>query len=146
MRFVVVTAKFLFVFALFSLASARGQTAALLLFGGDDHKTFLGCLNCSQFDSGSICNEFGTQGSDFSSESIWNDFGEFGSNFSTKSPWNEFSTSGPVIVDKDGNFYGRMTANQFVSDRTQIKAINQLTDLVAGGLKLDAARKLFCRE
>jgi hypothetical protein len=26
-------------------------------------KAFLGCLNCSQFDSGSVCNQFGESGS-----------------------------------------------------------------------------------
>jgi hypothetical protein len=119
----------------------------LLLFGDANHKTFLGCLNCSQFDRGSVCNEFGQNGSEFSSQSIWNEFSNFGSEFSSFSPWNEFSTPGPVIADKDGNFYGRLTANQFASDRTRIKQLNQLTDLVADGhLKLEAARKLFCGE
>ena len=53
-------------------SGAFAQTPALLLFGDADHKTFLGCLNCSQFDSGSVCNQFGQNGSEFSSYSIWN--------------------------------------------------------------------------
>jgi hypothetical protein len=48
-------------------SSATAQTPALLLFGDPDHKTFLGCLNCSKFDSGSVCNQFGDNGSQFSS-------------------------------------------------------------------------------
>jgi hypothetical protein len=123
---------------------ALAQTPALLLFGDANHKTFLGCLNCSQFDSGSVCNQFGQNGSEFSSYSIWNQFNNFGSQFSSYSPWNQFSNSGPIIVDKDGNFYGRLTANKFVSDRTQIQQFNKLADLVSDGLELEAARKLFC--
>jgi hypothetical protein len=127
------------------LIPAHGQTA-LLLFGRSDHKTFLGCLNCSKFDSGSVCNQFGSVGSQFNSDSIWNQFGNFGSKYSSDSPWNEYSSSGPVVVDKDGNFYGRFTANKYISDRTRIQSLNQLTDLVAGGLELEAARKFFCGE
>jgi hypothetical protein len=127
-----------------TFSASYGQTPGLLLFGGDDHKTFLGCLNCSQFDSGSICNQFGQVGSQFNSESIWNEFGHYGSKFSSDSPWNEFSTSGPVIVDSSGNFYGRFTANKFASDRTRIEAFDQLADLVVGGMDLNKARDAFC--
>lgn len=116
----------------------------LLLFGGNDHKTFLGCLNCSSFSSDSVCNEFGRAGSQFNSESIWNQFGHYGSQFSSESPWNRFSSSGPVIVDRSGNFYGRFTANQFASDRTRVPAFNKLANLVADGMDLSKARDLFC--
>jgi hypothetical protein len=37
--------------------SSSAQTPALLLFGGTNHKTFLGCLNCSKYDSASVCNK-----------------------------------------------------------------------------------------
>lgn len=133
-------------FVALTTSGALAQTPALLLFGDADHKTFLGCLNCSQFDSGSVCNQFGQNGSEFSSYSIWNQFNSFGSEFSSYSPWNQFSSSGPVIVDKDGKFYGRLTANKFAGDRTRIQQLNQLTDVVAGGLELETARKLFCGE
>ena len=121
-----------------------GQNAQLLLFGDSNHKTFLGCLNCSQFDSGSICNESGQYGSQFNTDSIWNQFGHFGSEFSSDSPWNQFSSSGPVIVDRSGQFYGRFTANKFVSDRTRIAVLNELAELVADGTDLDKARDLYC--
>lgn len=140
-----ISSVFLCLLAL-ATSGALAQTPALLLFGDADHKTFLGCLNCSQFDSGSVCNQFGQNGSEFSSYSIWNQFNSFGSQFSSYSPWNQFSSSGPIIVDKDGNFYGRFTANKFSSNRTQIQQFNELADLVAGGLELEAARKLFCGE
>lgn len=92
---------------------------AYLLFGGDNHDKFLGCLNCNQFDPNSIWNEFGTYGSEFSSDSIWDEFGTYGSEFSSYSPWDEFSNSGPVIVDSQGNYYGKFTINEF-DDQTRL--------------------------
>jgi hypothetical protein len=127
----------------FSLPAAFGQTPQLLLFD-DDHKTFLGCLNCPQFDKGSICDQYGEYGSQFDGGSIWNPMGNFGSAFSDASPWNQFSTSGPVIVDKSGKSYGRFTANRSAPDRTQIDVLNRLTDSVSRGTDLDAARDSFC--
>jgi hypothetical protein len=127
-----------------SAPSAFGQTPQLLLFGGEDQKTFLGCLNCSPSDSRSICDQFGEYGSESNGESIWSQFGNFGSNFSNDSPWNQFSTSGPMVMDKSGQSYGRFTSNRSASDRTQIGALNRLTDLIARGTDLDKARDLFC--
>jgi hypothetical protein len=123
-----------------------GQTPALLLFGGSDHKTFLGCLNCSKYDSGSVCNKYGANGSKYNTDSIWNPYGNFGSKYSSDSSWNLYSSSGPVIVDNSGQFYGRLSANKYLSDRTQIKALNQLVDIVTSGADLEAARNLFCDE
>ena len=31
----------------------------LLLFGGHNHKVFLGCLTCNQYDAGSVFNRVG---------------------------------------------------------------------------------------
>jgi hypothetical protein len=129
-----------------SITICHGQTPALLLFGDSDHKTFLGCLNCSKYESGSVCNKYGEVGSKYSSDSIWNPYGTFGSTYSADSPWNKYSSSGPVIVDNTGRFYGRFSANKYVSDRTQIRLLNQLTDIVASGAGLDAARDLFCEQ
>jgi hypothetical protein len=120
------------------------QAPALLLFGDSDHKTFVGCLNCSRYDGESVCNEYGTIGSRYNASSIWNAYAKFGSKYSSDSPWNQYSSSGPVIVDIDGQFYGRFTANKYVADRTRIQALNQLADLVADGADLDDARKRFC--
>jgi hypothetical protein len=136
----------LLAFALWGLgtSAAFGQMPQLLLFGGEDNNIFLGCLNCSQSDRRSICDQFGEYGSQFNGESIWNPFGNFGSPFSSDSPWNQSSTSGPMIVDKSGKSYGRFTSNRSASDRTQIDALNHLVDLVARGTDLDKARDLFC--
>ena len=93
----------------------------LQIFGGSGHDEFLGCLTCSEFSSDSICNEFGSYGNEFSSSGMFNEFAGFGNEFSAKSPWNEFSTSNeiPVLVDKDGKFYGYFTINEYRSDAVE---------------------------
>lgn len=96
-----------------------GGTQKLMLFGGRDHKTYLGCLNCSKFDRDSIFNEFGPHGSAFETDSIFNRFGDFGSSFSDYSPCNRFASDPPVIVDPQGNFYGRLTINALQPERTR---------------------------
>jgi hypothetical protein len=122
---------FLFVaFVLFGSGSASAQNnVAFLLFGGEGHKTFLGCLNCSQYDSGSVCNRYGQHGSKYNSDSIWNKYGNYGSKFSVQSPWNRYASEPPAIVDRQGNFYGYLTANSYNAKRTKIKLYVQLTDL-----------------
>ena len=56
-------------------ARASAQFSPLLLFGGTNHRTFLGCLNCSKHDSVSVCNKYGNFGSKYNSdsnlESLW---------------------------------------------------------------------------
>ena len=91
------------------ITATYGQTPALLLFGDENHKTFLGCLNCTKYDAGAVCNKYGDHGSKYNSDSIWNPYGDFGSKYSDDSPWNRYSSSGPIIVDNDGHFYGRFT-------------------------------------
>jgi hypothetical protein len=120
----------LFLLGSWSAACAQG-TIALLLFGGDGHKTFLGCLNCGQYDAGSICNKYGQQGSKYNSDSdsIWNKYGNYGSMYSNQSPWNQYASDPPAIVDKEGNFYGYLTANKYNVKRTRIKLYVQLSDL-----------------
>jgi len=111
------------------VVQAQQQNVALLLFGGDGHKTFLGCLNCGKHDSESICNKYGENGSKYASDSIWNKYGDFGSKYSGQSPWNRYASAPPAIVDKEGNFYGYLTANQYNAKRTKIAVLVALTDL-----------------
>lgn len=125
---------------------AKAQNIALLLYGGAGHKDFLGCLNCNQFDSTSVCNEFGPYGSEFSTSSIWNEFSSFGSEFSSYSPWNEFSSTAPAIVDKNGNFYGYFSANEFHQRRTRITGLLQLFELAKKAKNRKAVRDLFCND
>jgi len=130
-----------------TVPSLLAQSPALLLFGGHGHDVFLGCLNCSPFDRGSVCNEFGNHGSPFARESIWNEFGSYGSAFSSTSPWNEFASDPPVIVDREGNFYGYFTANQMHPRRTRNEFFLLFLDNADAVTEdLDHARELFCRE
>lgn len=124
--------------------SAAGQSVALLLFGGRDHKTFLGCLNCGSYDANSVCNAYGRFGSRYQSDSIWNPYGTYGSRYNSSSPWNKYSTEAPAIVDKDGNFYGYLSANTYLPKRTTIKALVALSDAVEGLDDLDKLADAFC--
>jgi hypothetical protein len=59
---------------------------ALLLFGGQDHEDFLGCLNCVDSSPASVYNDLGKYGSSLNSNSIWNSLGKYGSSLSQYSP------------------------------------------------------------
>ncbi len=113
---------------LFLFVNANAQADGLLLFGGSGHDVFLGCLNCSRYDSGSVCNKYGDQGSKYSDKSIWNKYGNYGSRYSDSSPWNKYASNPPAIVDREGNFYGYFTANKYKDKRTKIKVLIVLTD------------------
>jgi hypothetical protein len=94
-------------------AGAAPQSAKLMIFGGEDHKTYLGCLNCNEYASDSITNAYGHYGSPYSAESIWNHYSQFGSPYSNYSACNPYASDPPVIVDQNGTYYGRMTVNQY---------------------------------
>lgn len=124
-------------------AEAQVKTA-LLLFGGDDHKTFLGCLNCVDTSEFSVCNEYGHFGSEYSSDSIWNEYGHFGSEYSSQSPWDGYSSDAPIIVDKDGNSFGYFTVNEFHHDRTRINWLVAVLDYFEKTKDLGKTREIMC--
>ena len=93
-------------------ASAQ-SSAKLMIFGGMDHKTYLGCLNCNEYAPDSVFNSYGTNGSQYSSSSIWNPYSEFGSAYSNYGVCNSYASDPPVIVDQNGSFYGRLTLNRY---------------------------------
>ena len=131
--------------AFFVVLSSTANAQELLLFGGTGHDVFLGCFNCNEYSSESICNEFGA-GSAFKSDSIFNEFGQFGSEFSSSSPWNEFSSSNdvPVLVDRQGGFYGYFTINEFRSDAVDFTSnLAEMHDIADGDLEV--VQKLLCR-
>ena len=64
-------------------ASASSAPTGLLLFGGQDHKTFLGCLNCNEMSQSSVFNQF-TYGSPYG-QTIFNHYAQFGSEFRSRS-------------------------------------------------------------
>lgn len=98
--------------ALLLTGPALAQAEEILVFGGDDHKTFLGCLNCSQYDPDSINNPYGLHGSPSSAESIFNSHGKYGSRQSNTSVCNRNAGQPPVLVTRDGSYYGRLTLNR----------------------------------
>jgi hypothetical protein len=135
--------KFIVCLSLVVCAQANADVA-LLLFGGDNHKTFLGCLNCNPYQSESICNAYGSFGSIYSSDSIWNAYGTFGSKYSSQSPWNQYASDPPVIVDSSGNSYGYLTANRYFHDRTGIKGFIALTDAAGDINDLHELADAYC--
>ena len=103
--------------AIFTLFSLNSFSQTLHLYGGSNSDVYLGCLNCNNYDANSIWNEYGTYGSEYNSNSIWNEYGTYGSEYNSYSPWNEYSSTPPVVVDVDGNFYGYFTLNEYKGDR-----------------------------
>ncbi|CAJ0773266.1 hypothetical protein R8510_03457 [Ralstonia chuxiongensis] len=92
-----------------ALASAAGP---LYIFGGAGHKEFLGCLNCGEMHPKSVWNEMSTFG--FRNDSgVWGSFGQYASAYTSYSMCNEFSTDAPIIVDEQGNAYGRLSLNEY---------------------------------
>jgi hypothetical protein len=83
----------------------------LMIFGGKNNTVFLGCATCSELDSSSISNQFGSFGSSFSSTSIFNNSSEYGSRYGTYSVCNLNAPYPPVIVDNEGQFYAHLSLN-----------------------------------
>jgi len=125
-------------------STARAQSKALLLFGGHDHKTFLGCLNCSDISATSVCNDIGQFGSDIQLNSIWNSIGRFGSDISLTSPWNSLTQDAPIIVDPDGNSYGYFSVNTLHHDRTRIPWLVEVLDYYEETNDLEKTREKMC--
>jgi len=83
----------------------------LIIYGGEGNRTYLGCLNCSEFSVDSVKNESGIHGSTQASESIFNFHGPYGSPYAAYSPCNKSSVNPPIIIDQSGKYYGRLTLN-----------------------------------
>lgn len=96
---------------------------SLHIYGGKDHDVYLGCLNCSKYDQNSIWNQYGTYGSKYNASSIWNKYGDYGGKYSDTSPFNPYASTPPVIVDKDGGFYGYFTVNTYKDKRADFKLV-----------------------
>jgi hypothetical protein len=105
-----------FAAAMQGAAAAAGNTTSvskLMIFGGENHRTYLGCLSCSEYGIDSVFYAYGSHGSRYASESIWNHYSEFGSAYSNHGACHPYANDPPVIVDSDGNFYGRLTLNVY---------------------------------
>ena len=109
--------KYFLTALLFLLGTVVYSQKALLIYGGQDHDVFLGCLNCNNYDANSIWNEYGKYGNSYNANSVWNSYGTYGGDYSSYSPFNIYATYPPVIVDSDGGFYGYFTINQYKDKR-----------------------------
>jgi len=127
------------------LGSTTVNAQDLLLYGGAGHKEYLGCLNCNEFSSESVCNGFAQYGNEFGSN-MWNEFSSpHGNEFSNSSPWNEFSTSNsvPVLVDRQGKFYGYFTINDSRHDAVEFSTdLRKIFERYRGDL--EKVRKMLC--
>jgi hypothetical protein len=122
------------IFLVLIFVSTLSQGKDILIFGGDNNKEFLGCINCDEMSKNSVWNDMSQYGWN-NGFGKWNPFGQYKNPFSSYSACNEFTSNGPVLVDRDGNFYGRLTVNEFVS-----KSICG----VSGSAKLCRALKVMC--
>ncbi|MBK9271896.1 MAG: hypothetical protein IPM48_09875 [Saprospiraceae bacterium] len=113
--------KTLFTTFLFLLCSIFSYTQTLHLYGGQNHDVYLGCLNCSNYDQNSIWNDYGKYGNNYNSNSIWNDYGTYGNEYNSNCPWNAYGSNPPVVVDKEGNFYGYFTVNEYKAKRADFE-------------------------
>jgi hypothetical protein len=85
----------------------------LMVFGGRNHTTYLGCLSCVEYATDSVRNQLGDDfGNQPSQTSIFNRYNEYGSRLSMYSACNQSASDPPVVVDQRGNFYGRLTVNE----------------------------------
>ena len=84
----------------------------LLVFGGNGHHVFLGCLSCSKYDTDSVFNTYGTYGSRLSPESLLNPHSDYGSRDSPHGACSPYATDPPVVADRAGRHYGRLTVNK----------------------------------
>jgi hypothetical protein len=91
----------------------------LHIYGGRSHDIYLGCLNCNSYNSNSIWNNYGTYGSKYNDKSIWNSYGTYGGSYGDFSPFNTYANYPPVVVDKQGNFYGYLTINSYKDKRAE---------------------------
>ncbi|MEO9953653.1 hypothetical protein [Nonlabens sp.] len=119
--------KLLFIITLIA-TSSYATSQNLHLYGGSDYTEYLGCLDCSRFDSKSIWNAFGDYGSSFSNTSIWNDLNNYGDDNNPLSPWNTVSNKAPKIVDDAGKFQGYLTANPSLKEKSNSRLATELVN------------------
>jgi hypothetical protein len=101
--------------AMAAAPTGSAPSRKLMLFGGRGHRTYLGCLSCPASAPDSIFNQSGKYGgcpSAFSDNLFCRGpFKEFGSPgpFHDESACANGASDPPVIVDGDGNYYGRFS-------------------------------------
>jgi hypothetical protein len=98
------------------------------VFGMDSssrlYTVFLGCLTCSEFNTTSIFNSYGSYGSEYSLTSINNQYSTWGSVYSDFSACNPFAQNPPGVFSEDGKIVGFWTLNSLKPGRISVSSIN----------------------
>jgi hypothetical protein len=113
--------------------AAQNAAQKLMIFGGENHDVYLGCMSCPPWEADSVHNTVGKYGSVISPTSISNSISAYGNAISPTSACNELATAPPVLVDRKGKYYGELTLNALRTKRTTIRAANAWLDLVCSG-------------
>ncbi|MNT44163.1 hypothetical protein D3C72_1806800 [compost metagenome] len=93
---------------------AAAQSREILIMGGQSQDTFLGRLTCNEYASNSVWNEHSPHG--WSNKyGTWNRYGQHASEYASHSACNPYSSSAPALVDRQGNFYGRLSTNEYAA-------------------------------
>lgn len=96
----------------------------VMLFGGSGHKTYLGCLSCETTEFDSLFNRKGPYGACVTPvllPTLWPDnlfcrrsASVFGAEHVSRfSACNQLATDPPVIVDRDGMYFGRFAVSSY---------------------------------
>jgi len=92
---------------------ATATSTKVLLFGGRDHKTFLGCV-CDETDPDSVLNKYGEYGSRYLvGPSIWNRYDDYVSKYADTSVCNKYASYPPILVTAAGDAVGYLTLNRY---------------------------------
>ena len=92
---------------------AGWASARMLVFGGPDQATYLGCLDCGPYHAESVTNRYGQYGSRYGTNSIHNRYSSFGSKYSSYSVCNPYAVSPPIVRSETGQIYGKLTINRY---------------------------------
>lgn len=104
--------KWLATALIFGLLGGLGW-ARMLIFGGPNQTTYLGCLDCGAYHPESVTNRYSKYGSRYGSESIHNPYSSYGSRYSSYSACNPYASSPPIVRNESGRVYGKLTINRY---------------------------------
>ena len=103
-----------------ALAVAAGtaviaQNNEIIVMGGRNQDTFLGCITCGEHDVDSVWNQYGRHGWQ-NKFGTWNRFGQHANPYGANSACNQYGSQGPILVDRQGNYYGHLSVNEHQPD------------------------------
>ena len=87
----------------------------LFIFGGSSHDVFLGCITCDENSSSSIFNDKSKYGLG-NSYGVWSSYSGYKNTYSSTSMCNEYASYPPIVVDKKGNYYGKLSLKEYDRD------------------------------